>query len=371
MLVLTLTQTMSPLGAVAMLWPDIQGGYASPLPAVPEEFLVRASPESARGAGLSPVREVGFGWTLVRVATSEKGSEAARQARDIARRTGLRVEPNYLYQLAEEPLFSDQWGLENTGQTGGTPDADIDILEAWTRTTGSPDVIIAVLDTGATLGHPDLASVLWVNPGEVGGNGIDDDGNGFIDDVNGWDFVNGELDPSDTHGHGTFVASVAVGAVNGVGIAGVAPDSVLMPIRVCDTAGCPLSAIMAGLSYAVANGAGLANMSFGGPFGSAALEAAIVAASNAGMTLVAAAGNNPPLNNDVNPFYPANYEVDGLISVAATDHDDALGSFSHFGATSVDLAAPGVDVVGAGFPGGWSPARARLSLHPTLPGQLP
>ena len=352
---MALSLTLSLLGVGGSPPVNVSLDDAEQLPVVPREFLVRASPESADVAGLPVVGRVGFGWTLVRVSRAGEVGKAAQQAQDIARLTGFEVEPNYIYQLADEPLFSDQWGLENTGQTGGTVDADVDILDAWAQTTGNPAVIIAVLDSGATLGHPDLASVLWINTGEIGGNGIDDDGNGFVDDVNGWDFANGDSDPSDILGHGTFVASVAVGAVNGVGIAGVAPDSVFMPIRVCNP-GCSNSAIIAGLSYAVDNGADVANMSFGCHCPSAAMETALVAASDAGMTLVAAAGNHPqffPPDNDIKAFYPANYEVDGLISVAATDHDDALASFSHFGATSVDLAAPGVDILGADFPVGW------------------
>ena len=324
-------------------YPDVVSG----------QLLIRAPLGELAEIELTPARELGFGWALVVVSPRDGVADTADQAAALARRKGFQVEPNYLYHLADEPLFSDQWALENTGQTGGTPDADIDILDAWTRTTGSPDVTIAVIDTGAALGHPDLAPVLWTNTGEIGGNGIDDDGNGFVDDINGWDFLDGDSDPSDTHGHGSFVASVATGALNGVGIAGVAPDSVFMPIRVCGPSGfCPLSAIIEGLSYAVDNGADVANLSLGLSFPSSALESAVLGAVDAGVTVVAAAGNDG-LNTDVFPFYPASYDMDGLISVAATDHNDILASFSNFGATSVDLAAPGVDIVGAGFPAGW------------------
>ena len=346
---MALTLATVPNGATAVARP--LGGVEPP--SVPGEFVVAAPAKSLNSSRFTSVLEVGFGWSLVRVPSADGVSQRSL-AEEIERLTGFAAEPNYLYQLADEPLFPDQWGLENTGQTGGTTDADIDILDAWTRTTGKPEVTIAVLDTGAKLDHPDIEPVLWTNVGEIPGNGVDDDGNGFVDDVNGWDPLDGDSDPSDSDGHGTFVASVAVGAVNGVGIAGVAPDSVVMPIRVCDGFGCPLSAIIAGLSYAVANGADVANMSFGGNFsGTGALRDAVEGTAAAGVTLVAAAGNFGR-NNDLLPFHPASFEVDGLISVAATDHDDNLASFSNFGATSVDLAAPGVDIPGAWFPGGWA-----------------
>ena len=307
-----------------------------------EEVLVAASPEAAAQAGLTVVDEVGFGWTLVEAPASEMV--------DLAAHTGFEVEPNYVYQLADEPLFPDQWSLENTGQSGGKVDADIDVLDAWSWTTGATDVVVAVLDTGIAFSHSDLAPNLWANPGEVGGNGLDDDGNGYVDDVRGWDAIDNDADPSDTHGHGTFVASMAVAALNDAGMAGVAPGSSVMAIRVCDNNGCPLSSILTGLAYAMANGADVANMSFGGSFGlSTGFEDAVQANVDAGIVIVAAAGN-AGLDNDLIPFYPASFGVDGLIAVAASDDDDLVSPFSNYGAKSVDLAAPGQDVLGGSPP---------------------
>ncbi|MET0567244.1 MAG: S8 family serine peptidase [Acidimicrobiia bacterium] len=306
------------------------------------EALVAASPEAAAEAGLTVVAEVGFGWTLVEAPASDIVGLAAH--------TGFEVEPNYVYQLADEPLFPDQWSLENTGQTGGKVDADIDLLDAWTWTTGAPDVTVAILDTGVGLAHSDLSPNLWANPGEVGGNGLDDDGNGYVDDVRGWDAIDNDANPSDTEGHGTFVATTAVAALNDVGMAGVAPSSTLMAIRVCDNNGCPLSAVLTGLAYAMANEADVANMSFGGSFGlSSGFEDAVQANVDAGVVVVAAAGNQSR-DNDLIPFYPASFDIDGLIAVAASDHDDLMPSFSNYGAISVDLAAPGQDVVGGSLP---------------------
>ena len=315
----------------------------------PGELIVAASPEAATAAGLTVIGEVGFGWTLV----DAPGSIDLQGGGGIAALPGVEVEPNLVYELADEPLFPDQWSLENTGQTGGRSDADIDILEAWTRTTGEPEVVVAVLDSGVALAHSDLSPNLWANSDELDGNGIDDDGNGYVDDVQGWDALDVDADPSDTNGHGTFVATTAVASVNSVGMAGVAPGAALMPIRVCDDNGCPLSAIITGLDYAMANGAAVANLSFGGNFSaSAALEGAVQAVIDNGTVVVAAAGNQGR-NNDLIPFYPASFDIDGLISVAASHQNDGLTSFSNFGPTSVDLAAPGESVVGGLPPNTW------------------
>ena len=309
---------------------------------VPHEFIVAASPEAVAEAGLTVVDDVGFGWTLVEAPASDVA--------DLAARTGFAVEPNHVYELVDEPLFPDQWSMENSGQTGGKVDADVDVLDAWSWTTGASDVVVAILDTGVALTHSDLAPNLWANPGEVAGNGLDDDSNGYIDDVRGWDAIDNDANPSDTDGHGTFVATTAVAALNDAGMAGVAPSSTLMAIRVCDNSGCPLSAILTGLAYVMANGADVANMSFGGSFGlSSGFEDAIQANVDAGVVVVAAAGNDG-LDNDLVPFYPASFGIDGLISVAASDHDDLMAAFSNYGPNSVDLAAPGQDLVGGSPP---------------------
>lgn len=334
---------------------------------IPGEFIVEASPEEAAEAGLTVVGEVGFGWTLVtEPANNESLDEGG--ADQIASATGFEVEPNYRYELADEPLFPYQWSLENTGQSGGTAGADIDIRAAWQVTTGDPGVVIAVLDTGVAFAHPDLTSSIWVNTGEVAGNGIDDDGNGYIDDVRGWNMLGNDNDPSDTHGHGTFVSTTAAAPINGVGMAGVAPQSLVMPIKVCDANGCPGSAIIGGMAYAIDNGGDVINLSFGGyGSGSTVMADAISEAVRAGIVVVAAAGNDGN-NNDVVPFYPAGYNIDGLISVAASNRSDALARFSSFGATSVDLAAPGQSVVGGSLPNTWSTGSGTSFSSPKVAG---
>src|SRR5262249_46664784 len=249
-----------------------------------------------------------------------------------------------------------QWALHNTGQDsmfgvwlGGTPDADIDAPEAWDTATSS-NAIVAILDTGITWAHPDLSANIWTNPGEIAGNGLDDDGNGFIDDVRGWDFVNNDNDPDDDHGHGSHVAGI-IGAVgdNGEGVSGIVWHARLMAVKVIGADGTGrLSDAVAGLEYAVAKGAKVANASWGYytfPGEEAAHQAlhdAIAAAQASNLLFVTAAGNDS-LNTDLpgNTFYPAGFNLDNIISVAATDNTDALASFSNYGPTSVDVGAPG------------------------------
>ena len=253
------------------------------------------------------------------------------------------AEPNYyVHTLATFPNdldFSKLWGLHNTGQTGGKVDADIDAPEAWDLETGNPQVVVAVIDTGVDSTHPDLAKNIWVNPGEIPGNKIDDDGNGYVDDVYGYDFVNNDPDPKDDNFHGTHVAGT-IGAVgnNGVGVTGVCWKVKLMALKFLNAGGggTESGAILA-IQYATNNGAHIMSNSWGGGVFSQALQDAITAANNAGILCVAAAGNA----NSSQPLYPA--AMTGVVAVSATDHTDAKAFFSNFG-TYIDLAAPGVNI---------------------------
>jgi subtilisin family serine protease len=244
--------------------------------------------------------------------------------------------------LPNDPRFDELWGLNNTGQAGGTPDADIDAPEAWDINTGDGSIIVGVIDTGVDYTHPDLVNNIWTNPGEIAGNGIDDDGNGYIDDYYGWDFAYDDNDPMDVFGHGTHVAgTIAAEGNNGIGVTGVNWDAQIMPIKFLndDGSGSTFDAIQA-VEYATLMGADLTNNSWGGGGYSQPLYDAIAASGEAGQLFVAAAGNNGT-DNDLNPSYPSSYDLDNIIAVAATGHQDQLAWYSQYGLTSVDLAAPG------------------------------
>lgn len=259
------------------------------------------------------------------------------------------IEPDYLITLNDftppsDPLFGLLYGLSNSGQTGGAAGADISAPAAWELTTGD-DVIIAVIDTGVDYTHSDLAANMWINHGEIPGNKIDDDGNGFVDDVYGYDFFDDDGDPMDTHGHGTHVAgTIAAVGDNGVGVTGVNWSARIMALRFIGPYGGWTSDAVRALNYAVANGATISNNSWGGGGYSTALRQAIENAGAAGHIFVAAAGNNGR-NTDNHPHYPSAYNLDNIVSVAATDHRDRLASFSNYGVVSVDLSAPGVSIL--------------------------
>lgn len=270
------------------------------------------------------------------------------------------AQPNYLYYLDDtvpnDPGFGSLWGLHNTGQDGGVPDADIDAPEAWDITTGSDQVVIAVIDSGVDLDHPDLAANIWTNPGEIPGNGLDDDQNGFVDDVHGWDFSGNDNDPSPVgaacRGHGTHVAGT-IGAVgnNNVGVSGVNWHVKIMPLKaftivlgsLCagDTA-----ALISAVEYYTMMHVRISSNSWGGLLPDLAMMQAIIASDS---IFVAAAGNGSldgiGDNNDKIPFYPAGYPLPNVIAVAATDRTDTRAVFSNFGRQSVDLGAPGVDIL--------------------------
>ena len=270
------------------------------------------------------------------------------------------IEPNYIVRttaIPDDSDFNQHWGLHNTGQNGGTPDADIDAVEAWDITTGSSDVVVGVIDTGVDYTHPDLADNIWTNPGEIAGDGIDNDGNGYIDDIHGYDFVNNDGDPFDDEGHGTHVAgTIAARGNNGTGATGVNWSAQIMGLKFlgANGSGTTFAAIQS-IEYATMMktrygvNIDLTNNSWGGGGFSQSLYDAIEAAGNADQLFVAAAGNASN-NNDNSPSYPASYDLDNIISVAATDRNDRKSGFSNYGATTVDLGAPGSSIYST-FPG--------------------
>ena len=254
--------------------------------------------------------------------------------------------------VPNDPLFSRLYALRNTGQTGGPVGADIDATAAWNVTTGSQAVFVGVIDTGIDYTHPDLAANIWTNPGEIAGNGFDDDANGFVDDVHGYDFANDDGDPIDDHGHGTHVSGT-IGAVgdNGTGVTGVSWNVSLMALKFLDAsgAGWDSDAIRA-VNYATMMRTAydvnvrVTNNSWGGGSYDAGLLDAINVGGAAGIMFVAAAGNSGQ-NADTSPSYPAAYDSPAIVSVAATDSTDSLAWFSNYGSTSVDVAAPGVNII--------------------------
>src|SRR6266567_3961257 len=270
------------------------------------------------------------------------------------------VEPNYLRwpdtQPPNDTWFPRLWGLSNTGQAvngfAGAAGDDIKFVPAWSLARPSTsNVVVAVIDTGVDYRHPDLAANMWTNPGEIPNNGTDDDHNGYVDDYYGYDFIDGVADPSDSGIHGTHVSgTVAAVGNNHLGVIGVDYQAKIMALKVSNN-GSNLtdSAIIGAIQYATLmkqRGINIAaiNASFGGPGFDSAMRSAIQSAGNAGIIFCAAAGNNTN-NNDVTPSYPASYRLTNMIVVAASDQNDVLANFSNYGATTVDLTAPGVNIL--------------------------
>jgi subtilisin family serine protease len=241
--------------------------------------------------------------------------------------------------------FAAQWQL--------TTDAAMGARSAWNVATAG-NVVVAVIDTGAQLDHPDLAANLWTNASEIAGNGIDDDANGFVDDVHGWDFAGKDADPADDNGHGTNVAGI-IGARgnNGTGVTGVAWRARLMIVKVLGANGSgTVYDVARGIRYAVANGATIVNLSMAGPDGDPALAAAIAEARAAGVLIVAAAGN-AGADLDAKAAYPASSPSDNVIAVASTDEAGRLAPGSSYGANTVDIAAPGENIDSTELHGGY------------------
>ncbi len=369
--------TLAPLAVLALVAPASAsaqdprpGGPVEPDPATTTQVIVRYDSgvdAKERGEVRSDAdvrREAVLPLASTELVDPEPGVSVSQAVRDLERDPDVRyAEPNaprVAFATPRDPLFSYQAGLQNTGQAlftgdnGGTAGADISAPAAWDVTTGSPDVRVAVVDSGADTAHPDLAANFWVNPGESGvkaSNGLDDDANGYVDDVNGYDFADKDAQPLDANGHGTHVAgTIGARGDNGVGVTGVAWSSSLMVLRSLGADGSGTVAdVLAAYDYARRNGARVVNLSLGGDSGSQAERDALAAAS--GVLFVAAAGNGGDDgvgdDNDTTATgsFPCEYDLPNVICVAASDRNDRLASFSNFGARTVDLAAPGVDIV--------------------------
>lgn len=268
----------------------------------------------------------------------------------------LYAEPDYVKRPLLDPTdakYADGtlWGLHNIGDNKGVVGVDIGAPAAWNLTTGSRDVVVAVIDTGVRYTHWDLAAQMWVNPGEIPGNGVDDDQNGVVDDIHGFDAINRTGDPMDGDDHGTHVSGTIGAAANdGNPHVGVAWNVQIMACRFLGALGGTTADGIDCIGYAMTNGARIMNNSWGGGPYEQALYDAIAATRDAGMLFVAAAGNEGT-DNDYIPSYPCNYAVDNVISVAAIDRADQLadwgfgdGSGSNFGRSTVHLGAPGKEI---------------------------
>ncbi|MBX3746889.1 MAG: tandem-95 repeat protein [Verrucomicrobiae bacterium] len=351
---------------VAVPAAGVEGGEEAWGWAVPDEVVVRLRPEAGRAGRAIPA---GLGgqvrWVVPRrggqvavlggregrlaeelaVVRLPAGTELGEAVRALSEHPSVAwAEPNWRLRTAVEPggvtpsdfEFARQWALENTGQTGGVPGADIGARAAWEVTTGSSNVVVAIIDTGIDRFHPDLAPNLWRNAREVAGNGLDDDGNGYVDDVHGYDFVSRDGDPMDDNLHGTHVAGI-LGAVGDDenGVAGVAWSVRLMGLKAFDETGSgTLDHTIEAIAYAVSMGANIINASWGTTVRSRALDEMVEGAVARGVVFVAAAGNN---GNETR-FFPA--AVPEAVAVGATTDRDESANFSNHG-DFVDLVAPG------------------------------
>lgn len=349
---------VSDRGVVTRVEDQPTGAAQNPLRHVPDEVLVRLKPglpPAAAATALAAVQAV-----FTRRFQSVEGLYHVKLAPGVALHQAiwaLRRDPNVVYAepnfvieafvSPNDPSFSSQWALDNVT----TPDADINAVGAWDLTTGSLEVVVAVIDSGVDYTHPDLAANMFQNLADCNVNGIDDDGNGHIDDCYGIDTINGDSDPMDDNDHGTHVAGT-IGAVgnNAVGITGVAWNVKILPCKFLDaTATGDTAGAIACLDYvATLKDQGVnvvaSNNSWGGGLSSQALADAIVAQRERGILFIAAAGN-AGRDNDSLLTYPCSYDLANVICVAATDDRDLLASFSNYGRGTVHLGAPGVNIL--------------------------
>lgn len=366
---------------MSLLASNVQASQKGSYPSVPGEFVVRLKPgfnlNSKSGARLMQslrsqfkanvsVKEFATSaqFVLVKVPGSAKLAKNTLQVLN-AQPEVQYAEPNYLYftqvmpsnpvSPSNDPLLSQLWGIQNVGQAdssgqAGKAGADINVVPTWaTGLTGSKNIKVAVIDTGVDYTHPDLKDNMWINAGEVAGDGIDNDQNGFIDDVYGWNFVDGTTranDPMDDHYHGTHCAgTIGAMANNGAGVVGVAWNVTMLPIKFLSAQGSgSLAGAVQSIQYATKQKVDVMSNSWGGGPFTQSLYDVIKEATDQGIVFVAAAGNDSS-DNDARPSYPATYDLPGIISVGASDNRDQLAGFSNWGRATVDVLAPGVKIL--------------------------
>lgn len=341
--------------------------------AVPGEYIVKI--KSAKNAGMSVtalgrilggvVKSRFDGDSHLFVVKKDKSPNGISAMEELKNNPMVQyAEPNYIYhadKTPNDPDYAKTWGLHNTGGKDsdgriGVAGIDINVEKAWDVTTGSKDVLVAVIDTGVDYTHPDIKDNLWVNEAEAKGKpGVDDDGNGFIDDVYGYNFADDKGDPKDGHGHGTHVSgTIGARGNDGLGVAGVNWNVRIMAVKFLDDGGSgTLENAVKAIDYATKMGARIESNSWGGGGFSQALKEAIERAAAKNVLFTAAAGNSGE-DNDSSDHYPSNYDVENILAVAAIDNQGNLADFSDWGLKTVHVAAPGVNVYSSINNGGYA-----------------
>lgn len=337
--------------------------FAAEHPSVPNEYLVKfksqfinlTNQDVKDTIGATEVEKLPSIERWYKIKTTNKISKLSKNSNIEF------IEPNYYYFADATPGDSNykyQWGMKNTGQKDndgntGTAGVDIDIESVWDITIGSPSVVVAVIDTGIDFKHRDLTENQYINEKELNGQaGVDDDGNGYVDDVSGYNFFAESPNATDDHGHGTHCAGI-IGARgnNEYGIAGVNWQVKMMPVKFLSGEGRgDTDGAIKSITYAVNNGAKVLSNSWGGGAESQALLEAINFALSKGVLFVAAAGNDGE-DTDESPHYPSSYDSANIISVAALNNGGDMADFTNFGVRTVDIAAPGVNILST-LPGG-------------------
>lgn len=316
-----------------------------------QQFIIKYREHAADAVGLSPsgraVREYNVTGLTVRALNSSMDAidlsmDANEREQILAEIMNDRdveyVEPDYPIQLGDgiQEDAQNQWFHSAIGSSS-----------AWQITLGSSDIVVAVVDSGIDYLHPDLKNNIWRNPGEVAGNGLDDDHNGYVDDIMGWNFVSDNAAPrtTNTSYHGSHVAGIIGAATTGSGINGVAQKVKMMPLKFLGEGGVGRSsdAILA-LQYAIDKKVFAINNSWGSSNYSKALDDTIAQAEKAGILMIVSAGNNSK-NNDTSNWYPASYDESNVISVASTNSKQKLSGFSNYGSRTVHVAAPGENIL--------------------------
>ena len=345
-------------------------------------FIVVTDPASKPNATAFASMKAAASFARINSLSSLKGisvvkvddkSQLKRAMSNIAAIPGMSVYPDHIvHALATpaDPQYTNMWGLNSPY------DFDINAPEAWDIQTGSSTVVVGVIDTGVDYNHPDLQDNLWVNPGEIAGNGIDDDNNGWVDDIYGIDTVNNDGDPYDDNEHGTHVAgTIGASANNSEGVVGVAWNTSIVSCKFLDSygGGTESDAIVCLDYFLSLKNAGVnliaTNNSWGGGYFSQPLLDAIRAQADADILFIAAAGNESN-NNDASPSYPASYDAENIVSVAAHDEFGAPASFTNYGPASVDISAPGVDILSTVPGGGYSQFSGTSMATPHVTGGI-